>query len=91
MTAALAQSFGRPGADPELARVLVSKGALIRPGGRRVGAAARSPFIRPGTTSSVDYNHYSLLKTAEQIFGLPLLGDARQPQVSAFGPDVFSG
>ena len=45
----------------------------------------------PGTKSSVPYNHYSLLKTMETIFGLPPLGDARQPQVHAFGADVFSG
>ena len=36
------------------------------------------------------YNHYSLLKTVERIFGLPLLGDAKQPQVRPFGPDVFT-
>jgi hypothetical protein len=39
----------------------------------------------------MDYNHYSLLKTVEKIFGLPLLGDAKQPQVRAFGSDVFTG
>ncbi len=36
-------------------------------------------------------NHYSLLKTVEAIFHLPLLGDAKQPQVRAFGKDVFTG
>jgi hypothetical protein len=39
----------------------------------------------------VAYNHYSLLKTVEAIFHLPLLGDAKQPQVRAFGKDVFTG
>ena len=34
---------------------------------------------------------YSLLKTVEDIFHLPLLGDAKQPQVRAFGKDVFTG
>jgi hypothetical protein len=37
----------------------------------------------------VDYNHYSLLHTVEDIFGLPHLGDAAMPQVRSFGPDVF--
>jgi phosphatidylinositol-3-phosphatase len=37
----------------------------------------------------VDYNHYSLLRTVEDIFGLPHLGDAGMPQVRSFGPDVF--
>ncbi|HEY7918286.1 MAG TPA: alkaline phosphatase family protein [Streptosporangiaceae bacterium] len=69
----------------------VNEPGLYGPGGGRVGAVALSPFIKPGTRSSVDYNHYSLLKTMERIFGLPLLGDARQPQVKAFGSDVFAG
>jgi len=64
---------------------------LWGPGGGRVGAVALSPFIRPGIVSTVPYNHYSLLKTVERIFGLSLLGDARQPQVNAFGQDVFTG
>ncbi len=63
---------------------------LFGPGGGTVGAVALSPFIKPGTTSAADYNHYSLLKTVERIFGLPLLGDAAQPQVRSFGRDVFS-
>ena len=55
---------------------------LYGPGGGRVGAVVLSPFIKPGTVSLTDYNHYSLLKTVERIFGLDLLGDARQPQVN---------
>jgi phosphatidylinositol-3-phosphatase len=43
------------------------------PGGGRVGAVLLSPLIRPGTVSTVDYNHYSLLRTIEDIFGLPHL------------------
>jgi phosphatidylinositol-3-phosphatase len=69
----------------------VNEPGLYGPGGGRVGAVALSPFIKPGTTSGVDYNHYSLLKTMEEIFGLPLLGDAKQPEVRAFGSDVFTG
>jgi hypothetical protein len=37
----------------------------------------------------VDYNHYSLLRTIEDIFCLPHLGDAGMPQVRSFGADVF--
>ena len=36
------------------------------------------------------YRQYSLLNTVERMFGLKLLGDARQPQVRPFGPDVFT-
>jgi len=59
------------------------------PGGGRTGAVLLSPLIRPGTVSTVAYNHYSLLRSIEDIFGLPHLGDAAMPQVRSFGPDVF--
>jgi phosphatidylinositol-3-phosphatase len=58
------------------------------PGGGRTGAVLPSPLIRPGTVSTVDYNHYPL-RTVEDIFGLPHLGDAAMPQVRSFGPDVL--
>ena len=61
------------------------------PGGGRVGAVVLSPFVRPGTVSAVPYNHYSLLKTVEAIFGLPPLGYAAAAGPQVFGPDVFSG
>jgi hypothetical protein len=38
----------------------------------------------------VPYNHYSLLRTVEAIFGLPYLGYAAEPELRAFGADVFS-
>jgi len=61
------------------------------PGGGRVGAVVLSPFVRPGTVSAVPYNHYSLLKTVEAIFGLEPLGYAAAAGPQVFGPDVFSG
>ena len=60
-------------------------------GGGRVGAVALSPFIRPGTVSTHDYNHFSALRSLEQLFGLPLLGYAASPDPGSFGTDVFSG
>ena len=41
------------------------------PGGGRIGAVLLSPLIKPGTVSTVDYNHYPPLRTIEDIFGLP--------------------
>jgi phosphatidylinositol-3-phosphatase len=61
------------------------------PGGGRVGAVLLSPFVKPGTVSSVPYNHYSLLRTVEALFGLSYLGYAAEPDLKVFGPDVFSG
>jgi hypothetical protein len=61
------------------------------PGGGRIGAVVLSRFVNPGTVSAIPYNHYSLLRTVEMIFGLPPLGYAAEPDLAAFGPDVFSG
>jgi len=60
------------------------------PGGGRVGAVVLSPFVKPGTVSAVPYNHYSLLRTVEALFGLSYLGYAAEPDLKVFGPDVFS-
>lgn len=60
------------------------------PGGGRTGTVLLSPFIRPGTVSDVPYNHYSMLKSVEQIFGLSYLGYAGQPGLVAFGRDVYT-
>ncbi len=58
-------------------------------GGGRIGAVLLSPLIAPGTVSDVPYNHYSLLKSVEDIFGLGHLGYAQQKSVTSFGEDVF--
>jgi N-acetylated-alpha-linked acidic dipeptidase len=64
---------------------------LNGPGGGRVGAVLISPLIRPGTVSLQPYNHYSLLRSVEDFFGLPHLGYAAAAQVRSFGPDVLTG
>jgi hypothetical protein len=38
------------------------------PGGGDTGSVLISPYIRPGTVSTVYYNHYSWLRTMEDIF-----------------------
>ncbi len=58
-------------------------------GGGRIGAVLISRFIKPGTVSEVPYNHYSLLKSIEDIFGVDHLGYARPRSVTPFGDDVF--
>ena len=39
-------------------------------GGDRIGAVLLSPFVKPGSTSETQYNHYSLLRSLEDIFEL---------------------
>jgi hypothetical protein len=60
-------------------------------GGDRTGAVLLSPFIRPGTVSDVPYNHYSMLKTVEDIFNLDYLGYAAAPGLQGFFGCVNSG
>jgi hypothetical protein len=60
------------------------------PGGGRVGAVLLSPFIKPGTASTVPYNHYSTLRYIEDQFGLEHLGYAGQAGLVSFGSDVFT-
>ncbi|MEA2279285.1 MAG: phosphatidylinositol-3-phosphatase [Solirubrobacteraceae bacterium] len=60
------------------------------PGGGRTGAVLLSPFIRPGTTTAQQYNHYSLLRSIEDLFGLPHLGYAGAAGLRPFGSDVYT-
>jgi phosphatidylinositol-3-phosphatase len=60
------------------------------PGGGRIGAVLLSPFIAPGTISDVPYNHYSMLRSIEDLFGLPHLGYARMRGLRPFGADVYT-
>ncbi|HEX5487394.1 MAG TPA: phosphoesterase, partial [Limnobacter sp.] len=46
--------------------------------------------IKPGTVSNVAYNHYAMLKSIENGFGLDYLGFAAQPGLVTFGVDVFT-
>jgi hypothetical protein len=39
-------------------------------GGDQIGAVLLSPFVKPGSTSATPYNHYSLLRSLEDIFEL---------------------
>lgn len=51
--------------------------------GCHVATVVVSPSTPPGTRSATLFNHYSLLKTAEQILELPLLGHAADPSVQS--------
>jgi hypothetical protein len=61
----------------------------VGPGGGDVGAVLLSPCIAPGTVSQTPYNHYTMLGSVENIFGLPHLGYAGLPGETYFGSDIF--
>jgi len=54
------------------------------PGGGSVGTVVLSPFVKPGSSNDTDYNHYSLLRSIEDLFGLDHLGFAGQPRLKTF-------
>jgi hypothetical protein len=59
-------------------------------GGGRVGAVVLSPFTQPGTVNPTAYNHYALLRSVEDLFGLAHLGFAGRAGLKPFGDDVFA-
>ena len=59
-------------------------------GGDRIGALLLSPHITPGTVSDTPYNHYSLLRSLEDDFGVAYLGYAAQGGLQGFGGDIFN-
>jgi hypothetical protein len=53
-------------------------------GGDRTGAVLLSPSVKAGRVSNTGFNHYSLLKTIEDIFDLDYLGYAGAPGLVPF-------
>jgi hypothetical protein len=68
-----------------------SSPGLFGAGGGKIGAVIISSFVKPGSTNPHCYNHYSLLRSLENLFGLhPHLGYAEKPDPGEFGNDVYN-
>jgi len=65
-------------------------GSIPGPGGGRIGAVMVSPCIKPGTVTIDAYNHYSLLRSIEDNFGLPRLGFAGQAGLQPFDAKILN-
>jgi hypothetical protein len=71
---------------------------LLGPGGGKVGTLVIGRCVAHGARDTVPYNHYSLLRSLENIFGITKggtdghghLGYAAAPGLRAFGTDLFS-
>ena len=63
---------------------------ITGPGGGLIGAVLVSRWIKPGSTSSRAYNHYSLLASIEDLMHLPHLGYAGQSGLPRFAKDVYT-
>jgi hypothetical protein len=59
------------------------------PGGGRTGAVVLSQYTEPGSENDTPYNHYSLLRSLEDLYGLEHLGFAAAAGLKPFGADVF--
>jgi hypothetical protein len=77
-------------AQPQFPNLPASTTGLSPRGGGTVGALLISPFVKGATTNQEPYNHFSLLRTIEDIFALKHLGYAGLSKVSAFEPSIFS-
>ncbi|HEU4672717.1 MAG TPA: alkaline phosphatase family protein [Candidatus Limnocylindrales bacterium] len=66
--------------DPAFARSLLvvtfDEGSTTSGGGGEVATVLVSPLIAPGTTSAVEHDHYSLLRTIEESWGLGCLAQS---------------
>jgi hypothetical protein len=69
---------------------LTKPAGLVGPGGGRVGAVLIGKAITPGSVDETAYNHYSLLCSLENMWGLDKLGYAGNPATPCFGADVFN-
>jgi hypothetical protein len=67
-----------------------SKSTLLTPrGGGSVGALLISPYVKGATTSQEPFNHFSLLRTMEDMFGLSHIGYGALPAVKPLEPALF--
>lgn len=58
-------------------------------GGKIFTTVVSRAVAHPGTHTSVPYNHYSVLRTIEDAFGLDCLGHACDASTQPFGTDVW--
>jgi hypothetical protein len=65
--------------------------ALGPEGGGQVGALLLSPFVKGGAITQEQYDHFSLLRTIEDLFSLEHLGYAGAAKTDAFAPSLFQG
>lgn len=55
-----------------------------------VGALLLSPFVASKVKLKTVFNVFSLLKSLERLYGVPLLGHAADPGVEEFGASVYA-
>jgi hypothetical protein len=59
-------------------------------GGGRVGMLLLSPYVTPGTVSETYYDHFSFLRSVEELFGQAPLGYAAEAAIVGFDETVYN-
>jgi len=77
--------------QPRFPNLAAAPSGLPPRGGGTVGALLLSPFVKGPSTSQEPFNHFSLLRTIEDLFGLGHLGYAALPAVKSFEASMFAG
>jgi hypothetical protein len=75
---------------PNLPPAAGAAASLPPEGGGQVGALLLSPFVKAHATSQQPYNHYSLLRTIEDLFSLKHLGYAGAAGAESLPPSLFA-
>ena len=76
--------------EPPFPNTLNNGGANLGRGGGRTGAVLLSPYIDPGTIDHRPYNHFAMLRSVEDLFGLGHLGYAAMAGLNSLGADAFT-
>ena len=79
-------------ADPNAPPAPAASGP-VKPtgGGGRVGMLLISPYVLPGSVNKSGYfNHFVLLRSIEELFGLTALGYAADPAIVPFDESVYN-
>jgi phosphatidylinositol-3-phosphatase len=68
----------------------VEQAGLLGPGGGHIGALLLSRYVKAASTNSTPYNHYALLCSIENLFGLQKLGYAGMSGLQCFDSTVYN-
>ncbi len=69
--------------------ILIAFDSAASSASSQVGALVLSPFVRAGKRNEEAFNTYSLLKSLERLFGVPLLGHAADQGVTELDARVY--
>jgi hypothetical protein len=82
---------GATGATGETGTTTTGRTTATSPGGGRVGLLLISKYVKPGSVNVTgEYNHFSLLASVEDLFGLSHLGYTGAQGLLAFDTSVYN-